>query len=538
MATKKKMLQAAAGVGGAPEGAWDLSYAYYDDPLLWDVSSSQYKTQMRVLVEPAATGVFFKPDGLKMYIVGSSGDAVHEYSLSTAWLVSSESFVRTFSVSAQDLIPTNLFFKPDGTKMYIVGNNADSIHEYDLSTAWNISTASFLQSFSVNPQETNPQAVFFKPDGTKMYVTGSSGDDVNEYDLSTAWDVSTAVFLQLFSLAPYSTTPQGLSFKADGTKMYIAQLSGTYEGVVEYDLSTAWDVSTASYSKNFVTTAIVGSPTGLFFNPDGAGFYITDYGTDRVYQYNLGGFSVNAQEPTPTGVTFKPDGTKMYIVGVGYGLTGKVNDYSLSTPWDTSTASSVQFLSITSQDSNATGVFFKPDGTKMYLIGTSSDRVHEYNLSTAWDISTATVSQSFYVGGQDLTPQGLSFKGDGTKMYICGASGDDVNEYDLSTAWDVSTASYLQNFSVNAQEGYPLDLFFKFDGTKMYIIGGAGDEVNGYDLSTAWDISTASFVQNFSVSDRGEGLPHGLSFKDDGTKMFIVGTQKDRVFTYSLGVPE
>jgi DNA-binding beta-propeller fold protein YncE len=228
----------------------------------------------------------------------------------------------------------------------------------------------------------------------------------------------------------------------------------------------------------------------------------------------------------------------MYIVGVGTGTTGKVNDYSLSTPWDTSTASFVQFLSITSQDSNATGVFFKPDGTKMYLIGTSSDRVHEYNLSTAWDISTATVSQNFSVGAQDTTPQGLSFKDDGTKMYIIGAQGDDVNEYNLSTAWDISTASYSQNFSVNAQEAAPFDLFFKFDGTKMYIIGTLGDEVNEYDLSTAWDISTASFVQNFRVADQGEGAPHGLSFKDDGTKMFIVGTGKDTVFTYSLGVQE
>ena len=71
----------------------------------------------------------------------------------------------------------------------------------------------------------------------------------------------------------------------------------------------------------------------------------------------------------------------------------------------------------------------------------------------------------------------------------------------------------------------------------MYIIGGTGDEVNEYDLSTAWDISTSSFVQNFIVFDQ-ETLPHGLSFKDDGTKMFIVGTGRDRVYSYTLGVQE
>ena len=44
-------------------------------------------------------------------------------------------------------------------------------------------------NFSVNPQESTPEAVFFKPDGTKMYILGRSGDDVGEYALSTAWDI-------------------------------------------------------------------------------------------------------------------------------------------------------------------------------------------------------------------------------------------------------------------------------------------------------------------------------------------------------------
>ncbi|MCH6574844.1 MAG: aminotransferase class V-fold PLP-dependent enzyme, partial [Bacteroidetes bacterium] len=48
---------------------------------------------------------------------------------------------------------------------------------------WRVSTAVFKQTFSVSGQETGPEGIFFKPDGTKMYVLGSSGDNVNEYDL-------------------------------------------------------------------------------------------------------------------------------------------------------------------------------------------------------------------------------------------------------------------------------------------------------------------------------------------------------------------
>jgi DNA-binding beta-propeller fold protein YncE len=67
-------------------------------------------------------------------------------------------------------------------------------------------------------------------------------------------------------------------------------------------------------------------------------------------------------------------------------------------------------------------------------------------------------------------------------MYVIGYVVTHVNEYDLSTAWDVSTASYLQNFSVGTQENTPTGIFFKPDGTKMYVIGYSGDAVLSYDL--------------------------------------------------------
>ena len=67
--------------------------------------------------------------------------------------------------------------------MYVVGFAGQDVNEYDLSTAWNVTTASYLQNFSVAGQETEPTGVFFKPDGTKMYVVGYDGDNVNEYDV-------------------------------------------------------------------------------------------------------------------------------------------------------------------------------------------------------------------------------------------------------------------------------------------------------------------------------------------------------------------
>jgi DNA-binding beta-propeller fold protein YncE len=221
-----------------------------------------------------------------MYFVGTQGDDVNEYDLSTSWDLSTASYLQNFSVAAQDAAPSDIFFKPDGTKMYITGQTGDDVNEYDLSTAWNISTASYLQNFSVSAQEANPNGVFFRDDGTKMYIVGSSGDEVNEYDLSTAWDISTASYLQNFSVSAQETNPQGLFFKDDGTKMYICGNQG--DDVNEYDLSTAWDISSASFSQVFDVEPQAKNPTGLFFRDDGTKMYIISDSEDAIYAYTLG----------------------------------------------------------------------------------------------------------------------------------------------------------------------------------------------------------------------------------------------------------
>ena len=528
MSNLNMVMSQAAAAGVEADGAWSLSFATSEaGAAAWDISTAYFTQSFSVAIQDTSPrSVFFKPDGTKMYVLGSVGDDVNEYDLSTAWDVSTASYLQLFSVATQDAFPSGLFFKPDGTKMYVVGATGDDINEYDLSTAWDVSTATYLQNFSVSAQETVPTGLFFKADGTKMYVTGWSGADVNEYDLSTAWDVSTATYLQNFSVSAQETAPSDLFFKPDGTKMYVVGSSG--DEVNEYDLSTAWDVSTASYLQLFSVAAQDTTPYGLFFKPDGSKMYVVGQTGDTVYEYILGGFNVGAQENAVHGLSFKPDGTKMYVVGSS---GDDVNEYDLSTAWDVSTATYLQNFSVSAQDTVPTDLFFKPDGTKMYVIGQTGDDVNEYSLSTAWDISTASYLQLFSVATQEAAPTGLFFKADGTKMYVIGVVGEDINEYNLSTAWDVSTATYLQLFSVSAQDSSPQQLFFKPDGTKMFVLGGGGDNVGEYELSTAWDVSTASFLQNVSVF---EANPYGLFFKPDGTKMFVLGNVTDRVQSYSL----
>jgi 6-phosphogluconolactonase (cycloisomerase 2 family) len=261
--------------------------------------------------------------------------------------------------------------------------------------------------------------------------------------------------------------------------------------------------------------------------PTGGGVVWTDPDLANA-SYDSVSFSVAGQETSPRELFFKPDGLKVYVSG---GTGDDINEYDLGTAWDISTASYVQNFSVAAQEGSP-NVTFKPDGTKMYVVGSLNDAVNEYSLSSAWDISTASYVQNFSVSAQEAAPTSVVFKPDGTKMYVLGATGDDVNEYDLNTAWNVSTASYVQNFSVAAQDTGPTGMFFSPNGDLMFIIGASSDAVNEYSLSSAWDISTASYVQNFSVSAQ-ENMPYGLFFKSDGSKMYIVGLTNDTIYQYS-----
>jgi hypothetical protein len=242
-------------------------------------------------------------------------------------------------------------------------------------------------------------------------------------------------------------------------------------------------------------------------------------------------FSVASQETNPSGMAFNTDGTKMFIVGFG---GDDVNEYALSTGFDVSTATFVDSFSVASQETEPYGIAFNNDGTKMFIVGNTGDDVNEYTLSTGFDVSTATYSQNFSVSAQDTNPRGIAFNTDGTKMFIVGLSGQDVNEYTLGTGFDVSTASFTQLFSVSAQEVSPIGIAFNADGTKMFICGTGGNDVNEYTLSTGFDVSTASFVDAFSVASQDTG-PRGIAFNTTGSKMFVVGATGDSVYEYSVG---
>src|SRR6056300_1055334 len=559
---------------GVSNNAWDVNstsenYTRLDSApattldFVPDTSNTSYsnKSVSVASTENGLQGIYLKDDGTKMYLVGYQNDAVLQYTLSTAYDVSTATYDSvSFSVTPEgNTVPSGLFFKPDGTKMYVLGYGNDTVFQYALSTAWDISTASYeSKSFNVNSQETQPTFVHMNDDGTKMYIVGFTNNTFYQYTLSTAYDVSTASY-ETFYDPSEATSPKNLAFLANGSVMIIAD--NTNDSLYQYSLSTAYDISTASYdSKSFSLASQDSQPNGMYITSDG-NLYIAGGAKNTVFQYSLpyGSFSLGtgsfasadvgktieansgafvltstagavSQTTAPTSYAQVASGSwEMY--GVVFNTTDGDLELSKSqiNTYDISTASFSQSFDASNEDGLPRGMAFNNDGTKMYTVGSATDNVYQYTLTTGFDVSTASYdSVSLNVGPQDTEPQGITWNNDGTKLYLVGRTGSDLNEYTLTTAFDISIATYNDRFALSGIETTPTDMAWNNDGTKAFVIGETGDMVYEFSASTAYDITSLTYVRGQSVSAK-DIEPFGMAFNSDGTKFYFIGSQNDLI---------
>jgi len=256
-------------------------------------------------------------------------------------------------------------------------------------------------------------------------------------------------------------SPRGLAFNADGSRMFTTETgdAASAKACYQFDLSTNFDVSTASYNN---------------------------------VSLNVSNASANRD---PMGIAFNTDGTRLFVVGSQSSADG-VFQYNLSTGFNLSTGSDSNLsVDTSSQDPYPQDLAFNSDGTKMFLLGSGNDKVSQYTLSSAFTINTASFdSVDLDVSSQEASPTGLAFNSDGTQLFV-GGFGDNVHMYNLSSAFNLSTASYSGvTFDVSSQVATPLSLEFNATGTKMYVAKSPG-EVLQYSTSFSLTAGQSHFVQ-------------------------------------------
>ena len=334
------------------------------------------------------------------------------------------------------------------------------------------------------------------------------------------------------------TAGTNITIAGDGT---ISAASGGGGGGDSLGTVTANDVDLST--GNFF--AITANDQTLTFSSSPAvhNFKIKFTGANTITGFDLSSgsydsvsLSVGSQDGNPLGVTLNADGTKLYMTG---GDNDSIYQYTLTTGFDLSTASydSVSLdVSGTLGDSPAS-VYFNTDGTKMFVVDADNSGIFQYELSTGFDLSTAShAGVVFSTSNETSKSVGLAFNPDGTKMFVLSQAGsNDVLQYTLTTGFDLTTASYDSvSFATSSEESNPLGFAMSTDGKKMFVCGWSGDDVNQYSLTTGFDLSTASF-DSITV-DSQSSITTGVAFSNDGTKMFISDSGSNFIYQYSTAV--
>ena len=262
---------------------------------------------------------------------------------------------------------------------------------------------------------------------------------------------------------------RGLTFNTDGTKMFVIGWGDTDSKVNEYTLSIAYDIdSTVLLNASHDVSAHEGRAMNLKFNTDGTKMFVIGDGQDQVREYSLAeGFnlstasaapvnshSVAVEEEKPYGLDFNSDGTMMYVTG---NRVNSIHQYSLSDGFDLSSeinlVRSNNLGVLMDEDLELSGIEFNANGTRLFIIDTRDNGVDEYALSVGFDISTITHVGFFDFTDKEANPSGIAFNNTGTKMFITGNQGDEVNEYSLTCPFKVTSSSTCDTSELEEEGG-------------------------------------------------------------------------------------
>ncbi|MEQ9374251.1 MAG: DUF5018 domain-containing protein, partial [Imperialibacter sp.] len=516
----------------------------------------------------------FSSDGTKLFTL-SFGDDIHQYNLATPYIITSGvTLVDSYDVGAQGGQSSGIAFSQDGSKMFVISSAADKVSQYSLETPFDISAGVSFDGQPYSVTNYNYQDIFFSRDGTKMFLSNSSAPGaaaVRQYQLADPFDITSGVTAEgSLDLQNIDNGPAGVVIGKDGTRMFVLgsqndmvyQFDLVTDGFVEADLNDGaleGDLLVSIQDEQFASAGgqlthgsdytITNLPTGLTptltVSSDGYSSTLTLAGnaeahqttddiTDLTFTFGNSAFEggnasavANAMNASSNrGIDFRDN-----LPAVFYGDIFDVSKaVSAGTPLD-----------ISGNEDYPTGIAFNSDGTKMFVAGEDNSLVHQYALSTPYEITSGvSYTASYDLSAEDEYPQDLAFSADGMRMFILGDDNYYVYQYNLTTPFDITAGVSYSGHSVyiENEDSSPHGLTFSADGTKMYMGGSNNYEIYQYSIGASFDLSsTVAYEGSLSLPD-GEGNgPTGLVFSPDGRQLLISDGNQYGIFLYSLGIP-
>ncbi|MEM8910529.1 MAG: LamG-like jellyroll fold domain-containing protein, partial [Planctomycetota bacterium] len=288
----------------------------------------------------------------------------------------------------------------------------------------------------------------------------------------------------------------------------------TVEDASSYELSSLTLEGTSDGSLTFPTQA-----SDLYFSPDGTNLFISDTGTDSIYHYSLanpfdvtsGMTHVSTESHTGEieGLAFSADGSAYFMAWDADGLTSdQIRIWYPNTPFTLQPATWGGTLDVNSYESNVTSLTFSADGMKMFITGTSGDDVTQLSLGAPYDLSSVTADGTF---GISTSGSGIAFSGDGYFMFIANQGDSTVTKYKLDSAFDITgTVTNQGSFSVSAQTDLR-GVTFNDDGSRMYVVGRDPDVVHQYDVTgSGADSDNDGLINSLDLDSDNDGIADNI----------------------------
>lgn len=441
--------------------AFDLTTLTYNN-VSFDASSFTGTTS-------SATGIWVDDSGTRFYVLSDSTDNIDQFSMSTAHDLVNMTHVASLNLTALDgdSNHTDLSIKSDGTKLFFIGASNRNIYSFSMSTPWDITTLTYDNvSFSIVSLFTDQGSNYFSApegmwtDGSTIIITGTNSDSIAEINLSTPWNLSTASFYN-FNRQFLDTNPKALW--ANSNYLFLGGSNGAF---YRYTLGNGL-LSHFVLKRGQHTQA--SSQRAARFNGNGSKIFILD--SSIIYEYDLttnydistmtyNGVSYNNPDPASKTVEqcfmFGDNGNKYYITGFN---NSTVVTHTLSSPYDLSTITYVEERRLNSSNADGgPGLNIATNGSYAWMESTIDGSlffvsfnhgIYKMALSTAWDFSTAIYdstdsSYSLLFSNFGLSfgePVSFGFGVGGTKLYMFNRTTRLIYQFNLKTAYDFSEAS-------------------------------------------------------------------------------------------------
>jgi DNA-binding beta-propeller fold protein YncE len=183
---------------------------------------------------------------------------------------------------------------------------------------------------------------------------------------------------------------------------------------------------------------------------------------------------------------------------------------------------------------SAFALAISPDGTNVYVTGSSSDAASGFDYATiAYDASTgAKIWVKRYDGPYISADQAyaLAISPDGTKVYVTGESLGSGADTDYATlAYEASTGAtvWTRRYDGPGNSGDRGNaVAVSHDGTRLYVTGSSIGSTSAEDYATiAYDASTGGKIWVKRYDGPGNSSDHGnaVAVNADGTKVYVTG---------------